>query len=96
MPVDIDALEEWTVGDRLLNDILRGMTPADAQQAEWRRGTLPPGQLGWRRAIALRDQCALLATEALRHRGLRPAGLRRRHRSGHRAAADRYGLPSVR
>lgn len=68
MPVDIDALAEWTVGDRMLADILRGMTPAGAQQAEWRRGTLPPGQLGWRRALALRDQCALLATEALRHR----------------------------
>ncbi|MFV8166480.1 exodeoxyribonuclease V subunit gamma [Mycobacterium sp. 134] len=72
MPVDIDALEEWTVGDRMLSDILRGMTPADAQQAEWRRGTLPPGQLGWRRAIALRDQCALLAAEALRHRSTDP------------------------
>lgn len=68
MPVEIDALEEWTVGDRMLGDIMRGMTPADAQQAEWRRGTLPPGQLGWRRATALRDQCALLATEALRCR----------------------------
>ncbi|OMB78322.1 exodeoxyribonuclease V subunit gamma, partial [Mycolicibacterium conceptionense] len=72
MPVDIDALEEWTVGDRMLNDILRGMTPADAQQAEWRRGTLPPGQLGWRRAIALRDRCALLAAEALRPRRADP------------------------
>lgn len=72
MPVEIDALEEWTVGDRMLSDILRGMTPADAQQAEWRRGTLPPGQLGWRRAIALRDRCALLAAEALRHRGTDP------------------------
>lgn len=72
MPVEIDALEEWTVGDRMLSDILRGMTPADAQQAEWRRGTLPPGQLGWRRATALRDQCALLAAEALRHRGSDP------------------------
>ncbi len=28
--------------------MLRGMTPEDARQAEWRRGTLPPGQLGWR------------------------------------------------
>ena len=26
MPVDINALEEWTVGDRMLGDILRGMT----------------------------------------------------------------------
>ncbi|HTM84871.1 MAG TPA: exodeoxyribonuclease V subunit gamma [Mycobacterium sp.] len=72
IPVDIDALEEWTVGDRMLGDILRGMTPADAQQAEWRRGSLPPGQLGWRRAVGLRDQCALLAAEALRHRGVEP------------------------
>ena len=72
MPVEIDALAEWTVGDRMLGDIMRGMTPADAQQAEWRRGTLPPGQIGWRRAIALRDQCALLATEALRHRAVEP------------------------
>ncbi|OBF38988.1 exodeoxyribonuclease V subunit gamma [Mycolicibacterium peregrinum] len=72
MPVDIDALEEWTVGDRMLGDIMGGMTPADAQQAEWRRGTLPPGQLGWRRAIALRDRCALLATDALRYRDADP------------------------
>jgi exodeoxyribonuclease V gamma subunit len=68
MPVDIDALQEWTVGDRMLGDIMRGMTPQDAQQAEWRRGTLPPGKLGWRRAVDLRDQAALLAAEALRHR----------------------------
>lgn len=68
MPVEIDALQEWTVGDRMLGDIMRGMTPQDAQQAEWRRGTLPPGKLGWRRAIALRDQAALLAAEALRYR----------------------------
>ncbi|ETB40031.1 exodeoxyribonuclease V subunit gamma, partial [Mycobacterium avium 11-0986] len=35
MPVDIDALQEWTVGDRMLRDMLRGMTPEDARQAEW-------------------------------------------------------------
>ena len=63
MPVDIDALEEWAVGDRMLGDMLRGMTPDDARQAEWRRGTLPPGQLGWRKATEMRDQVAtLLAT----------------------------------
>jgi exodeoxyribonuclease V gamma subunit len=68
MPVDINSLEEWTVGDRMLADILRGMTPDDARQAEWRRGTLPPGQLGWRKATEIRDQAALLATAALQHR----------------------------
>jgi exodeoxyribonuclease V gamma subunit len=68
MPVAVDALEEWTVGDRMLADIMAGSTPQDAQQAEWRRGTLPPGRLGWRRAIEIRDQAAELAAEALRHR----------------------------
>ncbi|WP_029116458.1 exodeoxyribonuclease V subunit gamma [Mycobacterium sp. URHB0044] len=68
MPVDINALEEWTVGDRMLTDMLRGMTPDQARQAEWRRGTLPPGQLGWRKATELRDQSDLLATAARRYR----------------------------
>ncbi|UQB91823.1 MULTISPECIES: exodeoxyribonuclease V subunit gamma [Mycobacterium] len=68
MPVDINGLEEWTVGDRMLGDILRGMSPDDARQAEWRRGTLPPGQLGWRKVTEIRDQAAALALEALRHR----------------------------
>ena len=61
MPVEIDALEEWSVGDRLLADMLRGMDPARALHAEWRRGTLPPGQLGWRKAREIRDQAAELA-----------------------------------
>jgi exodeoxyribonuclease V gamma subunit len=68
MPVDINALEEWTVGDQMLNDILGGMTPDEAKQAEWRRGRLPPGLLGWRKATEVRDQAALLAAAALRHR----------------------------
>ena len=66
--VDIDALEQWAVGDRMLSDMLRGMTPDAARQAEWRRGTLPPGQLGWRKAGELREQATLLATAALSYR----------------------------
>ena len=66
--VDIDALEQWAVGDRMLGDMLRGMSPDDARQAEWRRGTLPPGQLGWRKAGELREQSMLLATTALGYR----------------------------
>ena len=73
MPVDINALEEWTVGDRMLHDILGGMTPDRAKHAEWRRGTLPPGQLGWRKATEIRDQAALLASAALQHRHADPA-----------------------
>jgi exodeoxyribonuclease V gamma subunit len=68
MPVEIDALEEWTVGDRMLSDILGGMAPDEARQAEWRRGTLPPGQLGWRKVTEIRDQATLLANAAQHHR----------------------------
>ncbi len=68
MPVDINALEEWTVGERMLSDMLRGMDPDEARQAEWRRGTLPPGQLGWRKATEIRDQVALLADTAREYR----------------------------
>lgn len=75
MPVDIDALEEWTVGDRMLADILRGMTPNEARDAEWRRGTLPPGNLGWRKATEIRDQVALLATDALKSRQVQPRAI---------------------
>ncbi|BBY80118.1 exodeoxyribonuclease V subunit gamma [Mycolicibacterium pulveris] len=72
MPVDIDALEEWTVGDRMLHDMLRGMDPDEARQAEWRRGTLPPGNLGWRKATEIRDQAALLAEAAAPYRSAEP------------------------
>ena len=64
IPVEIDALGEWTVGQRMLDDLLRGMSPERALTAEWCRGTLPPGQLGWRKARDIRDQAALLAEEA--------------------------------
>jgi exodeoxyribonuclease V gamma subunit len=68
MPVDLDNLEEWSVGDRILRDLLRGMTAEQACHAEWRRGTLPPGKLGWRKAAEIRDQASLLATEAQNYR----------------------------
>ena len=72
MPVDINALEEWTVGDRILRDMLDGMHPDQAREAEWRRGTLPPGRLGWRKATEIRDQAALLAEAAGQYRRVEP------------------------
>ena len=68
IPVDINALEEWTVGDRMLADMLRGLSPERALTAEWCRGTLPPGQIGWRTARTIRDQAAQLSVEAGRFR----------------------------
>jgi exodeoxyribonuclease V gamma subunit len=75
IPVDINALEEWTVGDRMLSDMLGGMTPEEARQAEWRRGSLPPGKLGWRKAAELCEQSDLLAAAARRYRTSTPTAL---------------------
>jgi exodeoxyribonuclease V gamma subunit len=48
LPVEIDNLAQWAVGDRVLTDLLAGLDLDVVKQREWRRGELPPGQLGWR------------------------------------------------
>lgn len=73
MPVQISNLEEWAVGNRMLRDMLRGMDPGVAIETEWRRGTLPPGRLGWHKAKQIRDRAVGLATEARRRRDGEPA-----------------------
>jgi exodeoxyribonuclease V gamma subunit len=68
MPVEIDQLESWGVGDRMLDDMMRGIHPDTAREIEWRRGALPPGQLGWRKATEVRETAMNLAVAALTHR----------------------------
>ena len=75
MPVEINALQEWTVGDRMLTDMLRGMSPKRALNAEWCRGTLPPGQLGWRKAKDILENSIMLADEAMPLRSEEPRAL---------------------
>ncbi len=62
IPVELDGLQSWQVGDRMLRDIARGATPDEALQLAWRRGLLPPGKLGWRMATRIRDQVVPIAT----------------------------------
>ena len=61
IPVELDGLEAWKVGDRLLRDLLAGRAPRVALDKEWRRGVLPPGKLGWRLAKDLLDQAQPVA-----------------------------------
>ncbi len=68
MPVEINKLKEWQVGERMLRDMLGGTHPEDATHAEWRRGSLPPAQLGKRVACEIRDSARHLALEALQYR----------------------------
>jgi exodeoxyribonuclease V gamma subunit len=72
LPVEIDNLALWGVGDRVLHDLLAGLDPATARQHEWRRGVLPPGFLGWRLLGDVLDKASPLAREALALR-TRPA-----------------------
>ena len=52
IPIQLDALEVWGVGDRLLRELLAGHDAAAVMLAEQLRGTLPPGQLA---ELALKD-----------------------------------------
>ncbi|MEP9382103.1 exodeoxyribonuclease V subunit gamma [Nocardioides sp. KR10-350] len=68
LPVEIDNLAQWSVGDRVLQDLLRGMDAELARQQEWRRGVLPPGWLGWRLLRDVITRAQPLAAEAARLR----------------------------
>ncbi|WP_233899091.1 exodeoxyribonuclease V subunit gamma [Pseudonocardia dioxanivorans] len=48
LPVELDQLQRWHIGARLLADRLAGHDLDACRAAEWRRGALPPGGLGRR------------------------------------------------
>ena len=45
LPVELDDLELWSIGQRLLEGTLAGIDPDACVRAEIARGTLPPGRL---------------------------------------------------
>ena len=45
LPVELDKLEEWQIGERMLTARLAGATAEAAEAAERARGGLPPGKL---------------------------------------------------
>ena len=68
LPVDLDALQSWAVGDRLLRDRLAGVDLERCRAAEWRRGALPPGALGHALLAALLDDVEELVAGSARFR----------------------------
>ncbi|HEX3615967.1 MAG TPA: exodeoxyribonuclease V subunit gamma [Solirubrobacteraceae bacterium] len=46
LPIELDGLARWGVGQRLLDALIAGAEPRTAALAEIARGTLPPGALG--------------------------------------------------
>ena len=45
LPIDLDGLEKWSVGDRMLRARIRGAAVEDAVTSERARGILPPSHL---------------------------------------------------
>lgn len=64
LPVDLTGLEAWAVGERLLTQLLRGADPDQVAGAEWRRGTLPPRQLGGSTLHRILEQAQDVAARA--------------------------------
>ena len=46
IPITLDALEKWGVGDRIVSNVMAGADPQAAMLAEQLSGTLPPLNLG--------------------------------------------------
>lgn len=46
LPIELDGLATWALGERMLSARLTGADRAGLRAAEWRRGTLPPFGLG--------------------------------------------------
>lgn len=64
LPIELDGLVEWQVGDRMLRELFEGATPDSVLAREWRRGVLPPGRLGWAKAQEILQRAAPVATLA--------------------------------
>jgi exodeoxyribonuclease V gamma subunit len=64
LPVEVDALTAWAVGDRVLHAVLAGRDPHHTLLAEQLRGDLPPLRLGERQLhdITARVQALCEAT----------------------------------
>ncbi|WP_435746896.1 exodeoxyribonuclease V subunit gamma [Nocardioides sp. SYSU DS0663] len=60
IPIDLDGLDQWTVGDRLLREMLAGQDPAAVMTAEQLRGSLPPGRLGIDTLTDVCEKCQAL------------------------------------
>ncbi|WP_241385315.1 exodeoxyribonuclease V subunit gamma [Rhodococcus sp. CH91] len=55
LDIELDGLAQWQLGDRMLEARLAGMSAGAFQDAEWRRGTLPPFALGRKALDAVSD-----------------------------------------
>jgi exodeoxyribonuclease V gamma subunit len=68
LTIELEPLQGWAVGDRVLRSCVAGLSRSDAARLEYLRGELPPGQLGsdQMRVIGGRIDALLAACEVER------------------------------
>ena len=69
LPLDLGGLDLWQVGDRILQDVLGGADLDLACEKEWRRGSMPPGRVGWRQLKGVAESVEPVAAMARSVRG---------------------------
>ncbi|HWI43443.1 MAG TPA: exodeoxyribonuclease V subunit gamma [Nocardioides sp.] len=72
IPLDLDALERWAVGDDIVRAVLDGSDPQAVLTAALRRGVLPPGELGQRDLHGICKAAQKVVEQAAAHRSGQP------------------------
>ena len=73
LPLVLDPLQKWQVGDALLGAALAGEDLGRVATAEWLRGVVPPAQVGAAFLREMREEIAPLTDATLRRRPDAPA-----------------------
>ncbi|WP_203337499.1 exodeoxyribonuclease V subunit gamma [Nocardioides limicola] len=73
IPIELDHLATWQIGDRLLAELLAGGEPGALLTLEQLRGTLPPGALAAATLEPLVRDCQALWQASARFRSAQPA-----------------------
>ncbi|MGH1564555.1 exodeoxyribonuclease V subunit gamma [Mumia sp. DW29H23] len=63
LPIALDGLEQWDIGERVLHEVLDGMALEDALDREVVRGSFPPGGLGETVRANIRATVSAIATD---------------------------------
>ncbi len=75
LPLELDPLGQWPLGERLLGALLDGVDPRQALNVEWRRGEVPPKELGRATLLGVQEKVVPVAQAARRYATSRPAGV---------------------
>ena len=67
IPLELDGLAQWAIGDRMLADCLAGTSRERALAAEYRRGRIPPRELGRALVHRIEQNLAPIALAARSH-----------------------------